>query len=83
MPRQGEPPPHALKQHNAQFAQPIRSLGLRSDLATAEARRSIQSRGSPVEQLRRVTRTREAQQSGGFSQKLAQTVAGLGAGSRG
>ena len=39
---------------------------------------AVTSGAAPLEQVKRVSRTREVQNSGGFSQRLAQTLKGLG-----
>lgn len=70
------------EQYLSQFAGPVGQLGLRADTARDETVAAMTSGGSPTEQLRRIGRTREAQQSRPFSQELASTVAGLGAGAR-
>lgn len=75
-------PDMSEEQHNAQFVNPIRSIGLRPEVATAESIGAITSGASPSDQLKRVTRTREAENLSGFSRKLAATVAGLGGGAR-
>ena len=70
------------EQFIADFEAPISQLGLRGDLELEQTRASVMSGGSPAAQFQRVSQTREAQLGGGFSQQLAQTLAGLGAGSR-
>ena len=70
------------EQHMAQFRQPISQLGLRDDTFLKQTEAAVTSGGAPSEQLKRVTRTREFQNQGGFSSRLASTVAGLGAGAR-
>lgn len=75
-------PSMSEEQHVAQFAQPIRGLGLRSGLADEHIRTALGSGAGPLDQLKRVTRTREMQVEGDFSRRLAQTISGLGAGAR-
>ena len=70
------------EQHMAQFRTPISQLGLRDDTFLRQTEAAVTSGGAPSEQLKRVTRTREFQNQGGFSSRLASTVAGLGAGAR-
>lgn len=41
---------------------------------------AVTSGASPIDQTKRVSRTREVQNSGGFSQRLAQTLKGVGVG---
>jgi len=70
------------EQFIGQFQQPISSLGLRSESALTQTEAAVTSGGSPTEQLKRITRTAEFQNQGGFSQRLARTLSGLGAGAR-
>lgn len=64
----------------ASFQQPIARLGQSAEFTREQTVAALQSGGSPTEQLRRVVGTREVQMSGGFSQRLAQTLRGIGVG---
>ena len=75
-----KPPAILEEQFVAQFQQPISSLGLRAESALTQTEAAVTSGGGPAEQLKRVTRTSEFQNLGGFSTRLARTVQGLGAG---
>lgn len=74
-----KPPEMSELQYQATFSNPISSVGLRPELASQETTQAIVSGGSPTSQLSRISRTREAELQPGFSQRLAQTLAGLGA----
>ena len=71
------------EQFIGQFQQPISNLGLRAESALRQTETAVTSGGSVSEQVKRVTRTPEFQLQGGFSQRLAQTLQGLGGGVRG
>lgn len=60
----------------------IGDLGLRPESSLTQLEASVTSGGSPSGQLQRVTRGREFQTSGGFSQRLASVLSGLGSGAR-
>lgn len=64
------------------FGQPIARLGLRNDVARRQTEAAVTSGGGPSDQLRRVSRTREAQvaNAGNLSQRLARTLQGVGVG---
>jgi hypothetical protein len=68
------------EQFLSRFAQPIGQLGQTSEFTRSQTESSVTSGGSPTEQLQRVTRTPEVEASGGFSRRLAQTLAGIGVG---
>lgn len=72
------PPGVTEEQFIGSFEQPISQLGLRPELSFDQSTRAIMSGGSPAGQFERVSRSREAQLQGGFSQKLARTLGGLG-----
>jgi hypothetical protein len=62
------------------FVQPITQLGMTSEFTRSQAEGAVTSGAGPAEQLQRITRTPEVQASGGFSRRLAQTLAGIGVG---
>jgi len=71
------------EQFIGQFQQPIAQLGLGAESALRQTEAAVTSGGSITEQLKRVTRSSEFQLQGGFSQRLARTLSGLGGGVRG
>ncbi len=72
------PPGTTEERFIGSFEQPISQLGLRPGLAFEQTNRALLSGGSAQGQFERVSRSREAQLQGGFSQKLARTLSGLG-----
>ena len=73
-----KPPSTTEEQFIGSFEQPIGQLGLRPELAFEQTNRALLSGGSPQGQFERVSRSREVQLQGGFSQRLARTLSGLG-----
>lgn len=73
-------PSQTEEDFKAQFANPIGQLGLRPETARRQTVAALTSGGSPQGQLQRVAGTREAQLRPGFSQRLAQTLRGVGVG---
>ena len=62
------------------FMAPIAGLGGTGEFTRSQTATALQSGAGPAAQLQRVRRTRENRLLGGFSQRLAQTIQGLGAG---
>lgn len=71
-------PTQTEEQFLGSFQQPIERFGQRAEFTRSQTEAAVTSGGSPTEQLRRVSRTREVQLSSNFSQRLAQTLAGIG-----
>lgn len=68
------------EQFLTRFAQPISQLGQTSEFTRSQTEAAVTSGGAPAEQLQRVMRTPQVEASGGFSRRLAQTLAGIGVG---
>ena len=62
------------------FYQPIAGMGQTAEFTRGQTEAAVTSGAGPGEQLKRVSRTREVERSGGFSQRLAQTLSGIGVG---
>jgi hypothetical protein len=56
----------------------ISQFGMGDQFNQEQGFAAVTSGAAPIEQAKRVSRTREVQNSGGFSQRLAQTIKGLG-----
>jgi len=56
----------------------ISQFGMGDEFNQKQGFAAVTSGAAPIEQVKRVSRTREVQNSGGFSQRLAQTIKGLG-----
>jgi predicted NUDIX family phosphoesterase len=56
----------------------ISQFGMGDQFNQEQGFAAVTSGAAPIEQVKRVSRTREVQNSGGFSQRLAQTIKGLG-----
>jgi hypothetical protein len=64
----------------ASFAQPIGGLGQTAEFTRMQTESAVTSGAGPAEQLKRVSRSREVEQGGGFSRRLANTLSGVGIG---
>lgn len=73
-------PSQSEEEFVASFQRPIAQLGQTAEFTRSQTEAAVTSGGSPTEQLRRVMQTREVQQSGGFSRRLAETLRGIGVG---
>lgn len=64
------------------FAQPISQFGQNADFTRQQTFQAITSGAGPAAQLERISRTRQVENAGagGYSKKLAQTLAGIGVG---
>lgn len=64
----------------ASFTQPITQFGQTDKFNQKQGFAAVTSGAGPADQLKRISRTRQVEISGGFSQRLAQTLKGLGVG---
>lgn len=71
-------PQQSEEEFLASFQQPIAGLGQTAEFTRGQTEAAVMSGAGPGEQLERVSRTREVQQGGGFSRRLAATLQGLG-----